>query len=269
MPLESARRGVRFGSWLLAGVFCFGWVVLSARLAPSFTLSARPAFALAFLAVSAEILLVSRLAPPLRGPWLWGTLLTTFGALSLVNGARLTGESAGLSTAVLLWTGTALGAALGSRIDKPGHLMAVAAVSAISDLWSVYDPAGPSAALARKVLEQPDQVSAFALSFPLLGSTHIPAIIGAGDVLFTALYLAAFERHRLPLGKALVALAGGFALGLVLLLWLERPLPLLPLLGAGIVASDARVRSLQVREGRSVLLVLAVVSVLLVVRIWR
>lgn len=97
----------------------------------------------------------------------------------------------------------------------------------------------------------------------------MPAIIGAGDVLFAGLYLAAFERHRLSSARALAGLAGGFALGLVLLLWLERPIPLLPLLGAGIVASDARVRSLPAKEGRSVLLVLAVLSVALAVRIWR
>lgn len=260
---------MRFGLWLLAGGLCCALVVLSARLAPGVSFSPRPAFALAFVLVTAEILGVARVAPVLRGPWLSGTLLTAFGALSLLHGARLTGDSAGLTSAVLLWTATALGAALGGRIDKPGHLMAVAAVSALADLWSVYDPSGPSAVLARTVLEQPDRVSAFALHFPLLGSPHVPAIIGAGDVLFAALYVAAFERHGLPSWKALTALAGGFGLGLALLLWLERPLPLLPLLGLGIVASDARVRSLEARERRSVLVVLALVCALLVVRIWR
>lgn len=260
---------MRLLAWLGAGLFSAALVALSARLAPHLILETRPAFALAFAFVSFEILLVARAAPLLRGPVLWGILLFAFASLTLISGARLTGESAGLATAALLWTATGLGAGLGARIDKPGHIVAVAAVSAVADLWSVYDPAGPSAVLARKVAEQPDRVSAFALSFPLLGSEHIPAIIGAGDVLFCALYLAVFERHQLPLWRALIALALAFALGLVGLLWLERPLPLLPLLGAAVVLSDARARSLEAREGRTVLVVLAVLGTLILVRSWR
>jgi hypothetical protein len=256
-------------AWLGAGLFCCLLVALAARIAPTLALAPRPAFAIAFVAVSFEILLVARATPLLRGPLLWGILLFTFGALSLVSGARLTGESAGMATAALLWTASGLGAGLGTRIDKPGHMLAVAAVSGLADLWSVYDPTGPSAVLARKVVEQPDRVSAFALSFPLLGSEHIPAIIGAGDVLFCALYLAVFERHRLPIWKAVCALALGFSLALLGLLWLERPLPLLPLLGGAIVLSDPRARSLEAREGRTVLVVLAVLGTLILFRSWR
>jgi hypothetical protein len=260
---------LRVLAWFAAGLASCALVALSARVAPGLTLDPRTAFALAFIAVSFEILLVARATPPLRGPFLWGTLLFTFGALSLISGARLTGMSAGLASAALLWTATGLGAGLGARIDKPGHMLAVAAVSGMADLWSVFDPTGPSAALARKVAEEPDRVSAFALSFPLCGTESIPAIIGAGDVLFCALYLAVFERHQLPSWKALLALAVGFLLALLGLLWLERPLPLLPLLGGMIVLSDVRARSLEPREGRTVLVVLALVGALILVRTWR
>ena len=259
----------RFGAWFLAGLACGALVVFAGRSASALELGVRTAFSLAFLAVSAEILLASHLVPVLRGRLLWGTLLATGGLLSLVSGARLTPESAGLSTAALLWTASLLGAALGARIDKPGHVAAVAAVSSLADLWSVYDPAGPSAQLAHKLAEQPDRASAFALCFPLLGTERIPALIGAGDVLFCALYLAAFERHGMRRERALWALGGAFALGLALLLWLERPLPLLPLLGGAVVLADARARSLDAREGRTVLAVLGLVSALLLVRLWR
>jgi hypothetical protein len=259
----------RTGTWLAAGLACCALVLFSARGAYAFPMPARVAFAIAFVAVSGEILLVSRLAPALRARALWGSLLATGGLLSLVSGARLTPESAALATGALLWTGSLLGAALGARIERPGHIAAVAAVSALADLWSVYDPLGPSAVLARKLSEQPEQISAFALCFPLLGTSHIPALIGAGDLLFCALYLAAYERHGLALGRALLALAGAFALGLALLLWLERPLPLLPLMGAAVVLADARARSLEAREGRTVLAVLGLVSAVLLVRLWR
>jgi hypothetical protein len=214
VDIAGGSSKVRVLAWIAAGLLSCALVALVARVAPGVALEPRPAFALAFVAVSFEILLVARATPPIRGPLLWGVLLFTFGALSLLSGARLTGESAGLASAALLWTATGLGASLGGRIDKPGHMLAVAAVSGLADLWSVYDPSGPSAALARKVAAEPDRVSAFALSFPLFGTPHIPAIIGAGDVLFCALYLAAFERHRLPIWKALVALAVGFLLAL-------------------------------------------------------
>jgi hypothetical protein len=267
---DGARGTVlRLAAWLGGGLACAALVALSARVAPGIELAARPAFALAFGLVSAEILLVAWLAPALRGPLLWGSWLTALGALGWLDGARLSGGSAASVTALLLWTATGLGAALGGRIERPGHLLAVAVVSAISDLWSVYDPTGPSAVLARRVAEQPERVTAFALCFPLLGTPHVPAIIGAGDVLFAALYVAAFERHRLPVRRALIGLGAGFALGLVLLLWLERPVPLLPLLGAGVVACDPRVRVLPAKEARSVLLVVAVLSVLLGMRLWR
>jgi hypothetical protein len=259
----------RVGIWFAAGLACCALVLVTGRGAYAFPLSARVAFSIGFLAVSGEILLMSRLAPALHARALWGVLLAVGGLLSLVSGARLTPESAGLATAALLWTGSLLGASLGTRIEKPGHILAVAAVSALADLWSVYDPAGPSAVLAQKLAEQPERISAFALSFPMLGTSHIPALIGAGDLLFCALYLAAFERHGLALRRALVGLGVGFAMGLGLLLWLERPLPLLPLLGAGVVLADRRARSLDAREGRTVLAVLGLVSALLLVRLWR
>lgn len=259
----------RAGTWIAAGLGCCALVLFTARSAYAFPMPARVAFSIAFLLVSGEILLVSRLAPVLHARALWGSLLATGGLLSLVAGARLTPESAGLATAALLWTGSLLGAALGARIEKAGHVAAVAAVSGLADLWSVYDPAGPSAVLAQKLAEQPEQISAFALCFPLLGTSNIPPLIGAGDLLFCALYLAAFERHGLALWRAIVGMALAFAAGMALLLWLERPLPLLPLLGAAVVLVDPRARSLEKREGRTVLAVLGFVSALLLVRLWR
>lgn len=265
----AASNGLgRYALWCLAGLVSAGAVLLAGSLAEKVALPMPMAFALAFMAVSAQILLVSLATPQLRGPFLWGSLLFAFGLLSLVSGARLTSESAALATASLLWTATGLGAGLGYRIDKPGHVLAVVAVSAVADLWSVYDPAGPSATLARNLAANPDRVPAFALCFPLLGTAHVPAIIGAGDVVFCALYLAAFDRHGLALGRAVVALAVAFGVGLALLLWLERPLPLLPLLGAAVVLCDKRARSLEAREGRTVLAVLALLGALLVVRLW-
>jgi hypothetical protein len=43
----------------------------------------------------------------------------------------------------------------------------------------------------------------------------------------------------------------------------------LPLLGGAVVLSDVRARSLEAREGRSVLVVLALVGALILFRTWR
>lgn len=259
--------------WFAAGVGCCALVLFTGRNASALALPARVAFAIAFLAVSAEILLVSRLAPVLHTRALWGSALASGGLLSLVAGARLTPESAAMATAALLWTGSLLGAALGARIDKPGHVAAVAAVSGLADLWSVYDPAGPSAVLAQRLAQQPEQISAFALCFPLLGTRHIPPLIGAGDLLFAALYLAAYERHGLALRRAMLGLAAAFTAGMALLLWLERPLPLLPLMGAAVVLADARALARKARRaycaGRSRVAVGPAVGAAVEVTRWR
>jgi hypothetical protein len=147
--------------------------------------------------------------------------------------------------------------------------LAVAAISAVADLWSVYDPQGLSAKMAKQAAEHPDTMMLFALPWPMLGTKHMEPIIGAGDVLFTGLYLAAFDRHGLAVKRAVVALLCGYALGLVAIMMTERPVPLLPLLGVGIVLCDARVRSLPPHEKRTVLVMLAVLGAALAFRFLR
>ena len=97
----------------------------------------------------------------------------------------------------------------------------------------------------------------------------VPPLIGAGDLVFAALYVAAFRRHGLPARRALGALGGAFALGLGLLCLTLRPIPLLPLLGGAVVLSDRRARSLDRRGWRTVLLVSAALLVAIALRVLR
>jgi hypothetical protein len=238
-------------------------------LAPSVALDVRAAYILAFLLVSAEIVVVARVAPVEKPAVLVGVLGLSVGLLAWQRGAPVTLTGSVAVALALLLAATGVGVALGWRIERPGHLLAVAAISAVADLWSVYDPQGLSAKMAQQAAEQPDTMMLFALPWPMLGTKHLVPIFGAGDVLFTGLYLAAFERHGLAVKRAALALFVGYALGLVAIMLTERPVPLLPLLGAGVVLCDARVRSLPPHEKRTVLVMLAVLGAALAFRFLR
>jgi hypothetical protein len=241
----------------------------TARVAPQLTLEPHWAFVVAYSAVTLEILVLSWCAPrlsPLRSALVCALPLLGWVALAQLSA---TARTAALLTLTLGSVAALLGSALGARIEKPGQLAAVAVVSAIADLWSVFDPSAPSARFAEQALARPDQLALFALPFPVLGTPLIPAVIGAGDVVFAALYVAAFRAHGLSVRRVLLALAAGFALGLLGLLVTLEPLPLLPLLGAAVVLSDPAARSLSAREWRTVIGVSAALVLAIALRLSR
>jgi hypothetical protein len=238
-------------------------------LAPHVAVGVYVAYVLAFLVVSAEIVLVSRLTVIERPVVL--ALIVAAGVTTLV---LLRGQDVSLAGALtvnmaLLLVGGCLGANLGARIEQPGHLLAVAAISAVADLWSVYDPKGLSARMAEHAAQAPDALVLFALPWPMLGTPHIAPIIGAGDILFTALYLAGYERHGLKLKRAMVGMMLAYALGLLAILISERPVPLLPLLGGAALLADTRTCSLPAHERRTVWVMLAGLGILLALRFLR
>jgi hypothetical protein len=238
-------------------------------LAPHVTIHVQVAYALAFMLVGASIVLTSRYVHVESPGMMVLTLFVSAALLSIWRGAAVSILGCGCVGVLLLAAAAQLGASLGARIEKPGHLMAVAAISTVADLWSVYDPNGISARMAEKAAQAPDKIVLFAVPWPMLGTPFIAPIIGAGDILFTALYLATFERHGLSLKRGSIALLLGYALGLAAILTTERPVPLLPLLGAAILLSDRRTASLEPRERRTVWLVVAVLAAVLIVRFLR
>jgi hypothetical protein len=173
-------------------------------------------------------------------------------ALALVHGQPARPLLAALLSVALLLVASALGATLGRRVAEPGHVLAVALMSGLMDLWSVLDPGGPSARIAADVAAEPSVLSAFILGFPALGSGAPTPLIGGGDALFAALYAAALARHGVAEPRALAALVLGFATGMLTTLAAARPIPLLPLLGAAVVLCDGRLRSLGARDRRTV-----------------
>ncbi|MFT3921040.1 MAG: hypothetical protein QM778_00765 [Myxococcales bacterium] len=256
-----AARG-ELGRWILA---CCGAALLMA-LASQFEavwVTPRWGFFLAFAVVALQTLLVACVAP-MRRLWLpLGALLLALAFTALRGSAPGAWTGAALTTA-LLAGGTAIGAALGARIEHAGHLLAVALVSGLADLWSAH--AGPTARMVADAISRPERLALFALPWPLWGTGTIQPVLGVGDVVFVALYLATFRRHGLSRVRACVGMGAGFALGLGLLLGLERAVPLLPLLGAGAICADRRARALEKRELVLVVAVTAVLAGLLATR---
>lgn len=158
----------------------------------------------------------------------------------------------------LLLLGTGLGALIGRRIEHPSHLLFVALVSSVADILSVTQPGGISKAIA----EEPRALALLALPWPLLGSDEVAPFLGVSDVVFASLYLHASRAHVLPLLRSVVALFLGFALTAALVLLFQRPIPVLPLLGASIVLAQPRARAASaedLRRGAWVLAALVVV----------
>ena len=257
------------GRFVGCALGCALLVYGTGTVAPALPLEAHWAFVLAYGAVTLEILALSWCAPRLS--LLFSALGCALPVLGLVALAQLpaSAPNAALLTLALGTLATLLGAALGARIERPGQLVAVALVSAIADLWSVFDPSAPSARFAEQALARPEQLALFALPFPVLGTPLIPAVIGGGDVVFAALYVAAFRAHGLSVRRVLLALGAGFVVGLVGLLVTLEPLPLLPLLGAAVVVSEPAARSLSAREWRTVIGVSAALVLAIVLRLSR
>lgn len=255
--------------WGIATVGSASLVLVASLVAPSLPLEPRLAFGLAFAAVSFELVSVARFSFPTTGPLTLGCALATLTALWSLRIQDISPVSAALLTAVLLSGVTLLGAAIGGRIQAPGHLLAVFGISSLADLWSVYDPTGPSAKLAVHAASQPDKLVVMALPWPMFGTQRIEAIIGAGDILFAALYLAALAQHRLAVTRAAWFMLGGLLLGLGGLLTFERAIPLLPLIGGAVMLAEPAARSLSARERRSVAFVLAGLALIIGYRLVR
>lgn len=159
---------------------------------------------------------------------------------------------------LLLAGGATLGAAVGARIPEPGHLLPVAWVSALSDVASALGRGGPTAA----IVAHERALALLAISVPLPGAGEMVPVIGVGDVVFCALYVAAARRHHLGVGRMVVALAVGLAATLVALVVLRRPIPALPLLGVAVVAAVPAARRMPAGDRRAAVTAMVLVAVL-------
>jgi len=258
-------RGAR--AWFTALLASSSVLVLAAWLAPAVVMPPVVAYAVAFCVVCASALGAAFTAPL----WAWSRVaacaLVGASCVLIVSVSAANAWAAALLSCGLLSCATVLGAALGARIERPGHLAAVALVSSIADVWSVFDPAAPSARLAVSIeAAGPGVLSPWVLPWPMLGSALIEPVLGVGDVVFMALYAAAARAHGLAVWRMWLALSLGCVVALGLVVTLARPLPLLPTFAVAVLALEPAARRLESREWRALALFVACAVAALLVR---
>lgn len=225
--------------------------------------------ALAFTVGSAAIVLGMRAAPlawlALR-PQAFVAIVAGLGlALLSLKLSAIPSHLAG-SFGLILAGGT-LGASVGARMQRSGHILAVALVSAGVDLWSVTSPHGPTHAIVRN----PALVRLLTVSVAVPSMREPQPAIGVGDVVFVALYLAAAQRFSLPRGRTLMLLAAGVLAAGGAAMAAGTPVPALPLIGFAVVLGHRAAREVHPEDRRATLFAAAVFvsSVLRVALKWK
>jgi hypothetical protein len=226
------------GALVAAGAVYLGFAALAHVWHPD----PRLGYLAASLAVTAAVLGAGVTAPALAGrraAWIALPVAALVGVALVARppyGAML-GAPVALA---LLAAGALVGACVGRRVQHPGHLLVVAYVSSVADLYSVLTPSGPSA----QVASSERAMHLLAVTWPIPGMERIAPVLGIADVVMVALYLAACRQHGLPLRRTAVALGIGFVAAFGLVVATARPVPALPFLGIAMVAAHAEARRL-------------------------
>jgi hypothetical protein len=233
--LPDARAWLR---WLASAAYAEVLLLAAHRVAPGVPLAPVPAFVLGFMVVSGTALFASVRCPPVGRRALPLVLLPAAVLLWLSVSPLAELEMAATVTPCLLLAASLIGAVIGTAIEHPGHLVFVAIVSAAADVFSVFHPSGPSAA----IVQSEAALSVLALPWPMLGTSWIEPFLGAGDVVFTALYVASARKHGLGTARTVLALTLAYAVTMVFVIALEATVPALPFLGLAMVVAHRQAR---------------------------
>lgn len=231
----------------------------------AFPLDPRIAYACAFTMVAASAVAVGCTMPvPSARSLVW--LVLPCAMLWVVGSAQGSGLLAALAvTAALLAGASLVGGVVGGLIEHPGQLLFVAIVSGAADVASVFHPTGPSATIA----DTPAALALIALPWPMLGTGELQPLLGAGDVVFTALYLTSSKRHGMSVGRTALALMAAYVAAMSLVLLLERVVPVLPLLGLAVVLAQPRARTPSERDRKRGYVIAGLVVVMVAVLLLR
>lgn len=249
-PSPDARAYAR---WVGSAAIAAAVMGIVGLIAPGVTVSPFATYASAFCGVVLSTLFVCWAAPALQRPSLiW--VLVAIAALELVATLKPGTHSTWGACVVLvslLLGGSAVGTVIGRAIQHPGQLLVVGVVFTLADTFSVFHPAGPSAAIVRS---SPDLMSVLALPWPLFGMHEYVPVLGVGDVTAAALFIGASRVHELPLRRTIIALFVGL-IGTMIFVWLaELPMPALPLMSLAVIAVHPRARRLRQEDKKPALL---------------
>ncbi len=153
------------------------------------------------------------------------------------------------STLSVLAIGLGVGSAIGQRVPAASHLLPVGLVSSAMDLWSALAPEGVTHTIT--TAPDPAWLRVLAMSAPVVPSRALEPMLGFGDVVFAALYLAAAQHHQLSIPRMHLALALAFAAAGAMVVVLGRPLPALPFLAVAVVVAFSQTRKIAVEDRKA------------------
>lgn len=151
---------------------------------------------------------------------------------------------------LILASGVGLWIAQG--IDKLSHLIPIALVATIADIWSV------SAGATAKIIISP-HINYFLLRFPLITDNEIPHLIGLTDFLFFAIFFQASIRYGLGTLKNTLLLSASFVIAFSAAIIAARGLPVLPFMAVIFVIGNYKNLEIDKKEMKLVLAFLLVV----------
>ena len=148
-----------------------------------------------------------------------------------------------------------IGIWIGEGIDKISHLIPLALVAGLADIWSVF-------AGATSVIIVSSTIHYFFLRLPVFGMKYIPPLIGLTDYLFFAIFFQAVIRFKLPIVKNLILLALSFPVTSWLALYCGIGLPVLPFMGALFVLGNIKNLTLDKKEIKQIIAFIIVIGVI-------
>ena len=249
--------------WLVVIVVAAAMLVASYSGAP--ILRARPltAFAIGFATI-AVLVIWSGATVPFFSRKAGVALLLPIGGLVAIGAWGPAGYGIAGATGVLislLAGGSMLGAIVGSRIAHPGHILVVASVSTLADLYSVFHRAGLSAV----VVENERALSLLAIPWAMAsgsGRVDLQPVLGIGDVIMISVYLVVARRFAMPLPTFVAGFLLAFGVVFALLVLPEHPIPVpvLPFLGIAAILAHPRARQLRPQDRKQALIGISVLT---------
>lgn len=153
-----------------------------------------------------------------------------------------------------LMLASGIGLWIGEGIDEAAHLIPVALVATIADIWSV------SAGATAKIIISPI-INYFLLRFPVAGTSEIPYLIGLTDFLFFALFFQAARRFELGMAKNLILLLTSFFIAVAAAIFTSTGLPVLPFMAILFVAGNFNQLKLKREEMKQIAIFLVVILI--------
>ena len=140
-----------------------------------------------------------------------------------------------------------IGLWIGNGIDAVSHLIPVAVVATLADIWSV-------SAGATSMIIVSSAINYFLLRFPLPGTSEIPYLIGLTDFLFFAIFFQAARRFNLGTARNAVLLLSSFLVAVAAAIFFGMGLPVLPFMALIFVAGNFRRLELKREEIKQILI---------------